>query len=86
MSGWLKDTEIWMRAIDRGYPKPKPEKEINPMLYAIFYRTGGTLNYRWHRVFGLFNAEQAEQRRIELERMGYPVRMAPSTSVLARAA
>jgi hypothetical protein len=56
------------------------------MKYAIFYHQGGTLNGAWHRVFGLFNAEQAETRRLELERMGYPVRMAPSTSVLARAA
>ena len=53
------------------------------MLYVVFYRRGGIRNGTWHRVFGLFNAAQAEQRRVQLERMGYPVRMAASTSVLA---
>jgi hypothetical protein len=53
------------------------------MLYAIFYRTGGTLNGLWRRVFGLFTAEQAAPRIAGLERMGYLCRLSGSTSILA---
>ena len=53
------------------------------MLYAIFYRVGGSRNGQWLRVFGLFSVGEAETRRQALERMGYPVRLCCSTSVLA---
>ena len=47
------------------------------MLLIIFYRTGGTLNGKWNRVFGQFTAEQAASKCAELARMGYPTRTQP---------
>lgn len=56
---------------------------MQPIRYAILYRTGGTANFRWCRVFGIFTADEAEAKRAELERMGYPTCLAATTSILA---
>ena len=45
------------------------------MLYILKYRTGGTLNGQWHRVFGQFHKDEVLAKQGELTRMGYPSRI-----------
>ncbi len=41
--------------------------------YRVYYRTGGTVNFRWQFVADYFpNAEAAQAKAAELLRMGYP--------------
>lgn len=40
-------------------------------IYFVTYRTGGTLNGRWHRVLDIFTLIEAQAKCGELERMGY---------------
>lgn len=40
--------------------------------FAVIYRTGGTENYRWHRVLDTFTRDEAATKADELARMGYP--------------
>jgi hypothetical protein len=42
----------------------------------IVYRTGGTIDFKWQRVFDTFPSEDAAKaRREEIERMGYPTKL-----------
>jgi hypothetical protein len=47
----------------------------NKQQYAVIYRTGGTVNFKWNRVLGSFNREEAVSECESLERMGYPTLM-----------
>lgn len=40
--------------------------------YAVMYRTGGTLNFKWNRLLGGRSLEMATKDKAELERGGYP--------------
>lgn len=41
--------------------------------YSVIYRTGGTENFKWHRVAENYRSiEQAIEKRISLEKAGYP--------------
>lgn len=41
--------------------------------YAVIYRTGGTPNWKWHRVLDVYATRaQAEAKAGEIGRMGYP--------------
>lgn len=41
--------------------------------YAVIYRTGGSANWKWHRVLDAYATRaQAEAKADEIERMGYP--------------
>lgn len=41
--------------------------------YAVYFRTGGTLNFRWQLVMDSFpNVDAARAKADELRRMGYP--------------
>ncbi len=41
--------------------------------YTVIYRTGGTQNFEWHRVFTVFSDKsQAQAKQQELAAMGYP--------------
>jgi hypothetical protein len=44
----------------------------NTKQYAVIYRTGGTENFRWHRVLDILTREEAATKADELNRMGYP--------------
>jgi len=39
--------------------------------YVVDYRTGGTLQCKWHRVLGRFTLEEAQAKRDELMQAGY---------------
>jgi hypothetical protein len=40
--------------------------------YEVFYKTGGTENYKWHEIFEFYpTLELAMEKRNELLRMGY---------------
>lgn len=41
--------------------------------FSIGYRTGGTLNFRWHRMLVSFSSKAAAELEAEnIRRMGYP--------------
>lgn len=52
-------------------------------MYAIYYRTGGTENFKWNRASNVQTVEQAIQSIQELNRMGYPARYAKAALVNA---
>lgn len=54
--------------------------------FQISYRTGGTVNGRWHPVLDFFgDAETASAKAAEIERMGYLTAVARiSTAQIAR--
>ena len=40
--------------------------------YTVIYRTGGTENFKWHKVLTHFtDYESARKRALEIERQGY---------------
>ena len=40
--------------------------------YTVIYRTGGTENAQWHKIFErYYDKEQANEKKLELEKMGY---------------
>lgn len=40
--------------------------------YAVIYRTGGSANWKWHRVLDVYaTRSQAEAKADEIEHMGY---------------
>ena len=45
------------------------------MAYIVIYRTGGTLNFKWHQTTPVSSYAEAAQRSAEIERMGYPTRI-----------
>ena len=44
--------------------------------FAVIYRTGGTENFKWHRVADRFTRETAIAKRDELQKAGYPAHIA----------
>jgi hypothetical protein len=48
------------------------ERLTNTKQFAVIYRTGGTENYRWHRVLATFTRDEAATKAEDLARMGYP--------------
>jgi len=51
--------------------------------YVVDYRTGGTLQCKWHRVLGRFTLEEAQAKRDELNRMGYAALVQSARSAAA---
>jgi hypothetical protein len=39
--------------------------------FTVIYRTGGTVNFKWHKAFPVETATEAEALRQSTERMGY---------------
>lgn len=40
--------------------------------FSLIYQTGGTANFKWNRVLGAFSRTEADAKRDEIMRMGYP--------------
>ena len=47
---------------------------MNAKAYCVVYRTGGTLNFKWHRTAAT-NFENAKQWVLDIERQGYKALM-----------
>jgi hypothetical protein len=45
---------------------------FNPTSLRIAYQTGGTVNFRWQPVLGVFTEQEAAEKSRLIERMGYP--------------
>jgi hypothetical protein len=41
----------------------------NPYIYCVVYRTGGTCNFKWHRIEGM-TQEEARKAQEEIQRGG----------------
>lgn len=39
--------------------------------WVVVYRTGGTVNFQWHRSSGYVTREEADASCAEVQRMGY---------------
>jgi hypothetical protein len=54
-------------------PEPHDVIAVGPMvpeLYCVVYRTGGTVNFKWHRTLAMTKDEVAEAHK-SVEQMGY---------------
>lgn len=49
--------------------------------YTVYYRTGGTQRFAWHRMLDNYTVEDAIRVKSELERAGYRVHYAKAALV-----
>lgn len=45
---------------------------MSAITYSVYYRTGGTENFKWQYVFGQYTREEAQAKKDELVKAGYP--------------